>query len=252
MQVFVLKGSFNTIDAYTPLLFELGAEGLEEKDGEVWAYFPERRELPLPGEWRTLPDEDWLEVWKQGLEPVTAGPFVVLAPWHDWQGEEKKIVLEPGMAFGTGHHETTRMALEALAAENPAGKRVLDVGTGSGILAIAAAMLGAEVLGVDIDEQAVKAARENARRNRVSPEFRVGSVEVASSPYSLILANLYAELHAELVPAYARLLAPGGRAWITGILAERESLTDAAMSAAEFNPLGRRQEGEWVLLGYQK
>ena len=156
------------------------------------------------------------------------------------------------MAFGTGHHETTRMALEALAAENPAGKRVLDVGTGSGILAIATAMLGAEALGVDIDEQAVNAARENARRNQVSPEFRVGSVEVATPPYDLILANLYAELHAELAPAYARLLAPGGRVWITGILAERESLADEAMRAAGFNPLGRRQEGEWVLLRYRK
>ncbi len=252
MHVFVLKGDFELLDSYTPLLFELGAGGLEEKPGEVWAYFPERVELPLPGSWRELPDDDWLEVWKRDLHPVTAGPFVVLAPWHEWSGPETKIVLEPGMAFGTGHHETTRMALEALAAERPAGKRVLDVGAGSGILTIAAAMLGATALGVDIDQQAIAAARENARRNGVEPEFRAGSVEVAAPPQDLILANLYAELHAELAPAYARLLAPGGRAWITGVLADRENVADAAMRAAGFVPLGRRREGEWVLLGYRR
>jgi ribosomal protein L11 methyltransferase len=252
MQVFVLRGDFETLDAYTPLLFELGAQGLEEKEGEIWAYFPERVELPAPGEWRELPDEDWLAAWKRDLRPVVAGPFVVLAPWHEWSGPELRIVLEPGMAFGTGHHETTRMALEALAAAGISGARLLDVGTGSGILAIAAELLGARALGVDIDEQAVAAARENARRNRVSPRFEVGSLERAKPPYQTIVANLYAELHAGLAAAYHRLLAAGGRALLTGILPEREEPVRRAMEAAGFTPAGRRQEGGWVLLEYRR
>ncbi|WP_457637157.1 50S ribosomal protein L11 methyltransferase [Oceanithermus sp.] len=252
MQVFALKGSFASLEPYLPLLFELGASGLEEKEGEVWAYFPTRRELPLPGRWLTLPDEDWLQKWREGLEPVVAGPFVILAPWHEWSGPEWKIVLEPGMAFGTGHHETTRMALEALAASELHGKKLLDVGTGSGILAIAAAMLGAQALGVDTDASVIPAARENARRNGVAPEFRVGSVEAAMPPYDLLVANLYAELHTELAASYARLLFPGGLALITGILAEKENLADAAMRATGFSPRLRRQEGEWVLLGYER
>ncbi len=252
MHVFVLKGDFELLDAYVPRLFELGARGLEEKPGEVWAYFPERLELPLPGRWRELPDEDWLEAWKRGLKPVVAGPFVVLAPWHDWTGPERRIVLEPGMAFGTGHHATTRMALEALAGENPAGKRVLDVGTGSGILAIAAALLGAEALGVDTDASVVPVARENSRRNGVAPEFRVGSVEAAEPPYDVIVANLYAELHAELAPNYARLLAPGGRAHLTGVLTERAPRVRQALAGTGLRSVGERREGEWALLSFER
>ncbi len=252
MHVFVLKGDFAKLDSALPLLFELGAQGLEEKPGEVWAYFPERVQLPLAGDWRELPEENWLESWKRGLKPVAAGPFVVLAPWHDWSGTERRIILEPGMAFGTGHHETTKMALEALASEDLSGKRLLDLGSGSGILAIAAAKLGAIALGVDIDPNAVSAARDNARHNRVNLEFRQGSLEAADPPYDLLVANLYAELHAQLAPDYARSLAPGGRALITGILAEREETAAQAMQRAGFRQVGRRQQGEWVLLGYEK
>ena len=252
MHVFVLRGDFETLDAYVPRLFDLGARGLEEKDGEVWAYFPDRVELALPGSWQELPDEDWLEAWKRDLEPVVAGPFVVLAPWHEWHGDGLALVIEPGMAFGTGHHETTRMALEALAAREPAGKRVLDVGTGSGILAIAAARLGAEALGVDTDASVIPVALENARRNGVAPGFRVGSVEVAEPPYDVLVANLYAELHTELAGAYARLLAPGGQALLTGVLAEREEVVARAMEAEGFAPQSRCRAGDWVLLSYQR
>ena len=252
MHVFVLKGSFASLDVYLTKLFDLGASGFEEKEGEVWAYFPGRIELPLPGEWRELADADWLEVWKRGLEPVKAGPFVVLAPWHEWSGPEQRLVIEPGLAFGTGHHETTQMALEALAAADLRGRRLLDVGTGSGILAIAASLLGAEALGVDIDPQVIPAARENARRNRASARFKLGSLEAAEPPYDALVANLYAELHAELAPAYARALGPGGRVWITGILSEREEVAREAMEKTGFTPSGRRQKGEWVLLEYHR
>ncbi|WP_018466313.1 50S ribosomal protein L11 methyltransferase [Calidithermus timidus] len=252
MHVFRLKGDFDTLDAYAPLLFDFGARGLEEKTGEVWAYFPERLELPLPGEWLELPDTDWLEAWRRDLKPVKAGPFVVLAPWHEWMGKEQRIVLEPGMAFGTGHHETTRLALEALAERVQPGMRVLDLGTGSGILAIAAAKLGAEAEGVDIDAAVIPHALENARINGVNPRLAEGTLESLSGPYALVVANLYAELHGWLAPGYARVLEPGGRLILTGILAEREPMVRKALEAEGFALEQRRQEGEWVLLAYTR
>ncbi|PZA06997.1 MULTISPECIES: 50S ribosomal protein L11 methyltransferase [unclassified Meiothermus] len=252
MHVFRLKGDFDTLDAYTPLLFDLGARGLEEKPGEVWAYFPQRLELPLPGEWLELPDTDWLEAWRRDLKPVRAGPFVVLAPWHEWVGDELRILLEPGMAFGTGHHETTRMALEALAQHVRPGMRVLDLGTGSGILAIAAQVLGAQAVGIDNDPAVIPQARDNAAANGVDPEFYVGTLEDAQGSFDLIVANLYAELHAQLAPEYPKYLLPGGLMLMTGILRERESLVDGAMRAQGFESLHRRQEGEWMHLTYRK
>ncbi len=250
MHVFRLRGNFETLDIYSAALFELGARGLEEKPGEVWAYFPERIELPFPGEWQELPDTDWLEAYKRDLQPVRAGPFVVLAPWHTWEGPEKRIVIEPGMAFGTGHHETTRMALATMAERVEPGMRVLDLGTGSGILAIGAALLGAEALGIDIDPAVIPQATENARRNQVKVQFQVGSLDDIAGPFDLVVANLYAELHAYFAQKYRGLFGVCGTLILTGILAEREGIVTSALEAAGFGLLARRQESEWVCLTY--
>ncbi len=246
MWVFQIKGSFAELDPILPRLFERGARGLEEREGEVWAYFPEKVALDLEGEWAWLPDEDWLSAWKRDLKPVRAGPFTIRAPWHE--AGERDIVIEPGMAFGTGHHETTQLALEALAEAVRPGWRVLDLGTGSGVLAIAAAMLEARVVAVDIDPVAVEAAQKNARANRVAVEIRQGSLGDLEGPFALIVANLYAELHAEFAPAYAGHLAVGGRLIATGILNERRTLVERALEAAGLGVLGRRERGEWTLL----
>ncbi|MCS7057963.1 MAG: 50S ribosomal protein L11 methyltransferase [Meiothermus sp.] len=248
MHVFRLRGDFESLDPYTPLLFELGARGLEEKPGEVWAYFPSRVELSLPGEWMELPDTDWLEAYRRDLKPVRAGSFVVLAPWHRWEGPERRLVIEPGMAFGTGHHETTRMALEALSRRVEPGMRVLDLGTGSGILAIAAAMLGAEAWGVDIDPAVIPQARANAERNRVEVRFAEGSLADVEGPFDLVLANLYAELHAHLAEDYRKAFGMCGLLVATGILVEREGMVREALEACSFRLLEREQEGEWVCL----
>jgi len=250
MHVFRLRGDFQTLDVYTAALFELGARGLEEKAGEVWSYFPQRVELPFPGEWDILPDTDWLEAYKRDLKPVVAEPFVVLAPWHTWNGQEKQIVIEPGMAFGTGHHETTRMALETLAQRIEPDMRVLDLGTGSGILAIGAAMLGAEAVGVDIDPAVIPQANQNARLNNVQVRFLLGSLEDIEGPMDLVVANLFAELHAFLAGAYRQIFGVCGTLIITGILVERETIVRQALEAQSFGLLQRRQEGEWVCLTY--
>ncbi|RDI94850.1 50S ribosomal protein L11 methyltransferase [Meiothermus sp. QL-1] len=250
MHVFRLKGDFETLDIYTPILFELGARGLEERPGEVWAYFPERRELSLPGEWLELPDTDWLEAYRRDLKPVRAGPFVVLAPWHAWEGPETRLWIEPGMAFGTGHHESTRLALSALARRVEPGMRVLDLGTGSGILAIAAALLGAEAVGVDLDGAVIPQARANAERNGVEVQFLEGSLEDVEGPFDLVVANLHAELHAYLAQAYRRAFGICGALILSGILAEREAVVKRAFEAAAFALLEREEEGAWVCLTY--
>lgn len=251
MHVFRLKGDFETVDVYSAYLFDFGARGLEEKkEGEVWAYFPDRVELPFPGDWEEMPDTDWLEAYKRDLKPVVAGPFVVLAPWHEWDGGEKRITIEPGMAFGTGHHETTRMALETIAERIEPDSRILDLGTGSGILAIGAAMLGAEAVGVDIDAAVIPQAIENARLNHVEAEFLVGSLDIAKGPFDIVVANLYAELHGYLAPQYPKAFGLCGFLILTGILAEREAIVHKSITANGFELLKRRQEGEWVCLTY--
>jgi ribosomal protein L11 methyltransferase len=160
--------------------------------------------------------------------------------------------LDPGTAFGTGQHPTTRLCLiaveEALAAQP--GARVLDVGTGSGILAIGAGLLGArELVGVDIDPRAAVTAAENAAVNGVELDARPGSIEaVHDAPFDLVVANILAHIIRELAPGLAALTRPGGRLIASGILDEQAEETAAALQAAGFAEPELRQDGDWVAL----
>ncbi|GAA5335744.1 MULTISPECIES: 50S ribosomal protein L11 methyltransferase [Thermus] len=254
MWVYRLKGTPWELDPILPELFDRGARGLEEREGEVLAYFPAPLDLPYGGVWEEVPDEDWLSAWRRDLKPALAPPFVVLAPWHTWEGPEIPLVIEPGMAFGTGHHETTRLALMALARHLRPREKVLDLGTGSGILAIAAAKLGGEALGVDIDPSVLPQAEANARQNRVAVRFLEGSLTEALpfGPFDLVVANLFAELHQAFAPQYRAALAPGGRLLATGILREKAPMVREALVGAGFAPLEEVGEGEWVLLAYRR
>lgn len=233
-------------------LWELGCLGLVEEPGALVAYFEDERPLPLTGSWEPVPERDYVAEYQAGLGPVRVGRLVV-APSHRTveAGDADTIIwLDPGSAFGTGHHETTRLALHALEQESLLGRTVLDVGSGTGLLAIAADTLGSRgAYGVDVDPATIPVARENARRNLSRARFALGSVDLPALPgkFDVVVANLYAELHAQLMSEYARRLLPGGRLLLTGILARLAAVvTDAVPTDLLLR--SQVQDGDWLLL----
>jgi ribosomal protein L11 methyltransferase len=187
--------------------------------------FPEKRRTLLAlapgGAERELEDSDWAEGWRKHVTSVRTRRLLIKPPWSRAQPREGQqvIELEPGMAFGTGDHPTTLACLRAIDRLMRPGQRVLDLGTGSGILAIAAAKLGASAaLGVDTDPVAVEAARENCRRNGVKVTIVEGSLDVGRDwGPDLALANLTSQLHMDLAAAIAEALPAGGVLFGAGI-----------------------------------
>jgi ribosomal protein L11 methyltransferase len=212
------------------------------------------------GELRTriVHEADWAEAWKAHFPVLRVGRRLVIRPtWrrHRRQPEDVVLALDPGMAFGTGLHPTTRLclaALEVLADRGAvAGTRALDVGCGSGILAIAAVKLGAsDALGVDTDPIAIESTLANARRNRLTRRIRprVGSLPTAEPPFDVVLANLIAGVLVPLAGALRAELQPGGTLIASGIFIDRECEVRSAFEAAGLVIGERTAEGEWLAL----
>jgi len=207
---------------------------------------------------RVVAPTEWAETWKQHFPLLRIGRRIVIRPaWRRHRRRPGDIVLalDPGMAFGTGLHPTTRLSLEGVERLADAGllegARVLDVGCGSGILALAAAGFGArDALGLDTDPLAVEATRRNARRNGCARRVksRQGSLPAPDGPYDVVLANLIASLLVRLAGLLHEATRPGGRLVAGGIFADRESDVRRALRAAGFRLTGRLAEGEWVTL----
>lgn len=205
---------------------------------------------------RVVDEADWAEAWKAHFHVLRLGRRLVIKPsWrrHRRVDDEVVIDLDPGMAFGTGLHPTTRLCLEVLEAvadRGPLG-RALDVGCGSGILSIAAVKLGAtRALGVDIDPIAIEATHANARHNRVGRRVRAreGSIPSGDGPFDLVLANLIAGVLIEHAANLASELTPDGILVASGIFIDREPEVRAALGGAGFEITARRQETDWVAL----
>lgn len=217
-----------------------------------------------PLSFRRIREEDWANAWKAFFPVVRVGrAMVIVPPWRRYRRKTGQIVLrlDPGLAFGTGTHPTTRLCLLALeqllggdSRDRPA--TVLDVGTGSGILAIAAAQLGADrVLAIDIDPVAVSAAQANVRLNRLSRRVsvRLGSPEgpnraASAPPWDLVLCNVSARGNAALAQPLAGLTATGGSLVASGMLKPDLPWVERALRAAGFEPVERQQEGDWASL----
>ena len=206
---------------------------------------------------RVIEEREWADAWKEHFHPLRVGERLVVAPsWREFAPGEGDVVirLDPGMAFGTGHHPTTRMCLEEVEALVEPGMEVLDAGCGSGILSIAAALLGARrAFGLDVEEVAVSVAQANAAENGVAGVVSavVGSLphpRVREGGYDLVLANISAKVGIELAEALASAIRPGGALVVSGFLLKDEEAVRRAYAGAGGAVEGRQEEGDWVTL----
>lgn len=213
------------------------------------------RLIPVgPVEVTGIHEEDWAHAWREHYAVLHVGERLVIVPaWQEVQPREGEVVLilDPGLAFGTGMHPTTQLCLSALERYLQPDMTVLDLGTGSGILAIAAAKLGSgPVLGLDTDRVAVRAARRNVRRNRLAGQIQVeaGTLSLGRAPFELILANLLAHTLEEMADLLAGALAPGGWLIGSGVLQEQAGNVAAALQAAGLTLVEQLQQDAWVAL----
>ncbi|MCW8859849.1 MAG: 50S ribosomal protein L11 methyltransferase [Deltaproteobacteria bacterium] len=205
--------------------------------------------------------EDWAESWKQNFSTMKIGKRLVIRPsWEDCQFQEGLAVVEidPGMAFGTGTHGTTRLCLETLeeffSGSNPP-RNMLDVGTGSGILALGAAALGcATIVATDIDADACNVARENTRKNGFDQQITVTDQLLDALPgrYDVLVANILAEENVRLKQQFIDHLAPGGWLVLSGILKEKEDFVRHGFSSLPLDHISTRYAEEWVCLVFRR
>jgi ribosomal protein L11 methyltransferase len=197
---------------------------------------------------QTLEDQDWVRLTQSQFAPVEVTPdFWIVPTWHEPPGQARQIIrLDPGLAFGTGTHPTTRMCLRWIAQHGVQAKRVLDYGCGSGILAIGAAKFGAtEIDAVDIDEAAVTSTELNAQANGV--QLKAGLPDKAQGQYQTVLANILATPLKVLAPLLCSYVAPGGHLVLAGILERQAEELKAAYAPWVALEVADTQEG-WILM----
>ena len=265
-------------DELSGLLWELGAEGVEERDettlaknatsGTVTlvAAFPDRQDAEdaiaalkeafegLSPRYEEVVGDAWRDAWKEHYKPYAiAEGIVVRPPWEAYSAKpcEQVLELEPGRAFGTGLHETTRLVARAIKknAAEIAGRLVIDVGCGSGILALIALALGAEkVIAIDNDPEAIDVTRENAERNKLMGRVDASTTDVSElqTQAPLVLANIEARILIPMAKALSARVAPGGLLLLSGILGPQQE--DVRAAYPDFELLEAPALGEWVLL----
>ena len=213
--------------------------------------------IPYTSETEGVEQEDWQNGWRKYYHPMDVGQRLAVVPsWQDYETSRVKLILDPGLAFGTGGHETTNLCLEVLDERVRGGERVLDIGTGSGILAIAALKLGAAVAeGVDIDPVAVRTAGENAALKGVADKLTVlvGDLsDNASGKYDIITANIVANAIMALAPAVPGLMADDAVFIASGIIDSRKDEVIAALEAAGLAVLEVKEKRGWECIVCKK
>ena len=245
-------------------LFELGCCGVVEEDisdgVRLAAYFEtiqnkaeiEQALMPCECRFEQVPDTDWTLAWRSFFQPVYPTPRMAICPPWDMVPDPPggfTIAIDPQMAFGTGHHETTRLALLGLEKKIMSGDRVLDVGTGSGILSIAAVKLGAsEVMAVDIEAAAIENARANCILNGVDIKVVLGqySVDRVSGVFDVGVANIISSILLPIIPELAKRLQSGGYAILGGILDREREAFCAVLDRADLVLDEMLEDGEWL------
>jgi ribosomal protein L11 methyltransferase len=240
----------NPQGAETLLALESGLNRLKRLDTEnEWG------ELTISR--KGVREEDWAENWKKYYHAAKIGERLVVCPaWEQYDpidADEIVVLIEPGMAFGTGTHETTRLCMRLLEQFEPEGKAVLDLGCGSGILAVSAMLLGAKsALGVDIDETAVRVAKENAALNGAACEFRRGGIPGIEGKYGVVFANIVADVIIGHIGFIADYLDEDGVFIASGIIDTREAEVVSAIEGAGLRVVKRETDGGWVAIASSK
>ena len=265
-------------DATSSLLFDLGAQGVEERDATTLVKASVAGKVTLVASFATeeeakaaigeldpslsprleeIVGDAWRDAWKEHFRPFEVAPGIVIKPpWESYAGSAPVLLeLEPGRAFGTGLHETTSLVCGVLTehARELAGKDVLDVWTGSGILGLLALKLGAaRVRATDIDPDAIAVARENAERNGLAARFEGGTAGLGAiaETFPVVLANIEAKVLVPMAGELAAKVAPKGLLVLSGILAPQKDEVLAAYTALHL--VGVPQKGEWIALVLRK
>lgn len=270
-----IPGSLESLEAVGNFLLENGSCGLEQGEGFIKAYFKRRvfkrgvesrletyvkslqtlGSLIGPPAYDAIPVQDWMQGWREYFKPVRITPKVVVKPpWEEWAGSDDTVVIDilPGMAFGTGTHESTQLCMEFIESCMNPRETVLDVGTGSGILAIAAAKLGASrVLGIDIDADAVANAQKNIKINNVGDIVKVekGTEDaIGDEVFDLIVANIDGKTLVHLVPRLIDHIKTGGRMILSGLLTDEIGIIEDSLPLAGWRVLDTRNKGEWAAI----
>jgi ribosomal protein L11 methyltransferase len=265
-------------NALGEMLLRLGSMGVSDQGDTITVYFPEsvssdviRQELglirdllknldiPIAMNFKhsMLQHEDWNESWKKAFKPlnVVGTRFTIVPPWEQQAGDRTPLVIDPGMAFGTGHHETTRSCLILMEKHVSSVKRdrFLDVGTGTGLLAIAASMMGfKKVIAMDIDPLAIEASRRNIGMNRSDAiELLEGGIGYTAGTYDMITANLISGTLVELSGDISARMGSSGVVIMSGILRGQDDEVQAAARNAGLRCVDRLRDGKWVTLAFR-
>ncbi|MDO5725296.1 MAG: 50S ribosomal protein L11 methyltransferase [Tissierellia bacterium] len=204
-----------------------------------------------------IDSEDWENNWKDFFETEKIGKNIIIKPsWEEYTPKAKEIIVEldPGMAFGTGGHETTSMCIELLENYLKKGDTLYDVGCGSGIISIVAKKLGAKsVLGTDLDSDAIKISRENAKINGVECNFEIGDLlKSQDEKRDIVVANIFAEILIELINDLDRVLLPNGYFICSGIIETKKDMVEEKLRDSNFEILDIKKQNEWVVIGARK
>ncbi|MFO7810811.1 MAG: 50S ribosomal protein L11 methyltransferase [Candidatus Delongbacteria bacterium] len=266
-------------DVLTEFAFSIGCKGIEDLDETTFEdkvglrlffeedqdpaliinslklFFEENGFKPYP-EMRSqkIPKADWREEWKKTYQPVEAGKFLVIPAWKKIESDKIKIFIEPKMAFGTGTHETTKLMLEEISKHDLKDTGVFDAGSGSGILSIAAAKMGAlSVTAVDIDQECYDNCKENAHLNhvdmRVHTKFTTASDYEVDEEYDFVIANINRSVLEKLLPGFKRIVKTGGIIILSGILVdEKERMYEKIHDTGGLVVDGYYEMNEWCCI----
>lgn len=267
---------FEAVDEASALLWELGAQGLEERDASTLdkqggadvtlvASFATDEDAThacdlanetWPARIHHVVGDAWRDAWRAYFKPTRLGPRLVIRPsWEEWDASPTDVVItiDPGHAFGSGTHQSTRLILKGLDEHVRGGEDVLDVGAGSGILSVAALLLGAKsAVCIDIEEDSVQVSHENAERNNVRDRLKASTTPIEDIPgvFPLVLANIEARVLIPLADEIAKRVAPNGLLFMSGILVGQEE--DVLRAYPTLTCLARPVDGEWVSLTMRK